>query len=192
MIPIRPAVLLSAALLALPLLAAAAGPGGGRGADAPPALEQDSVIRRIREAYARTNAELPRCERRRQEVMGYSTEGGELEAYVCRGEVVKLVAVFIGHTGYVTEEFYLAGGRPYFVYRVSRSEERPFGKVVATFEDRYYFHAGRLVRWLDGRRSVPPASEEAREQERKVLTLAAELLALAADSAAESEPPLVR
>ncbi|HEX8691771.1 MAG TPA: hypothetical protein VF746_05090 [Longimicrobium sp.] len=176
---IRPTVLLSAALLALSLLAAAAGPGGGRATDAPPRLEQDSVIRRIRAAYARTNAGLPRCERRRRELMDQSTEGGRLDAYVCRGEVVKLVAVLYGETGRATEEFYLAGGRPYFVYRVSLRYERPFGKVASTGEDRFYFQAGRLVRWLRGRRTVPPASPEAREEEREVLARAAELLARA-------------
>jgi len=159
-----PIFLVSMVLLALP----ARGPTGA---------QDDSAIARIRREYAAVNAGLARCEHREQDVFGMSTEGGSLEVYRCGGAIRKLVAVYYGETGQSREEWYLAGDRPFFVYRVGQRYDRPFGKVVRREEERVYLRNGRMIRWIgdDGQaRSV--ATAEARGRMGELSEEAAELL----------------
>ncbi|HEX8245852.1 MAG TPA: hypothetical protein VF541_20225 [Longimicrobium sp.] len=148
-----------------------------RSAARPQPPQADTAIARIRREVAAVHAELPRCARRRLDVFGLSAEGGEMDVYRCGGSIRRITVTFYGETGQASEEWYLAGERPFFVYRVDVRYERPFGRVARREEQRVYLRGDRLLRWLgpDGR-PRPTASAEARGRLRELTERIDELL----------------
>jgi hypothetical protein len=129
--------------------------------------QADTAITRIRREVAAVNAGLPRCSRRTLGVFGHSTEGGEMDVYRCGGSIRHIAVEYMGETGRTSEEWYLAGEQPFFVYSVDQRYDRPFGRIVERQEERLYLRDGRLLRWVgpEGRRATSSAPAAARLRE---------------------------
>jgi hypothetical protein len=104
-----------------------------------------------------------------------STDGGQLEAY-CEGDTIRLlVAEYYGETGDAAYRFYLDRDSLLFVLGESRrgrpNGRDPYPKRTIVEQERFYFTADRLVRWL-GNKNVPQAvtSPEASERASDLLS----------------------
>jgi len=136
----------------------------------------------IRSRYARINRGIRRCQRVEHSVSERfrSLEGDELVAYLCRGSGRKLVVTHYWETSRVVEEYYYWDGRLFFIISRHLRYNRTFGDVVRAEEDRYYFAADQLIRWVGkDRRAVKAAAEEWSKQERELLGKAKALLDVA-------------
>ena len=170
----RVGAFLSAALLCLSLAAPLAASRQARGPD-----EAQFVRRR----YAEIKRRLGRLRRVERDLAGLSAEGGRLVAFFDGDELKALHATFYGETGRALEEYYFDGGRLFFAYTKESRYDKPFGRVVAAPENRFYFRDGRLVRWLDPRgRPVPPARADFAARETDLKASADNLAARARNS----------
>ena len=133
--------------------------------------QEKESISSIRERYAAINKNLAKYRVVKKELSGFSTEGGELVAYIDGASVVKMAATHLGETGRSSEEFYYRGGELLFVFYRRETYDAPMsGKVSKTAEERFYFAGGRLIRWLDSRgRAVAPGRGEYREAQARYL-----------------------
>ncbi len=119
-------------------------------------------IAAIRSRYATINKNLKSYRQVKKEISGYSAEGGELVAYFDGDAIKKIVAQHFGETGKAVEEYYFWNNELMFVFRRESKYDRPLsGKVIATEENRFYFSAGRLIRWIDGKGKQVSASDSA-------------------------------
>ena len=138
---------------------------GAGGADA---------ISAIRRRYSAINRAPAKYRVVKKELSGFSTEGGELVAYLDGESVVKITATHFGETGRSFEEFYYWDGRLFFILHRRETYDEPMsGRVSKTAEERFYFNDGRLIRWLDSRgRAVAPGRGEYREAQARYLDVA--------------------
>ena len=136
----------------------------------------------IRARYARSHCGIQRCRKVERDVSERfrSLEGDNLVAYLCRGPRRKIVVTHYWETGRLVEEYYYWGGQLFFTVSRRLHYNRTFGDVVRVEENRYYFAAAQLIRWVgrDGR-AVRAGGEEWRGQERELLARAKELLVVA-------------
>jgi hypothetical protein len=134
-------------------------------------LQGRDSISSIRGRYAAINRNLSKYRVVKKELSGFSTEGGELVAYVEGASVVKMAATHMGETGRSLEEFYYRDGELIFVFYRRETYDAPMsGRVSKTAEERFYFADGRLIRWLDSRgRAVASARGEYREAQARYL-----------------------
>ena len=143
----------------------------------PAPTQADTAVARIRREYAAVNALLPRCSKQTLDIFGESTEGGSLEVYRCGGEIRKLAATYYGETGQTREEWYLAGERPFCLFRTDLRYERPFSRIVQRIEERVYLRGGEMIRWIgDDGRARATTSAEARARLAEIRESAADLL----------------
>jgi hypothetical protein len=91
----------------------------------------------------------------------------ELEGWVESGTLRKIVARVPGEDGDGSEAYYLEDGKPLFVFGQYRAAA-PDGVTGAQMEDRFYFKAGRLFKWLgaDKQPVSPDSGDFALEAER--------------------------
>lgn len=73
----------------------------------------------------------------------------ELQGWIDGKELRKIIATVPGEDGDGSEEFYLENGQPLFVFRHYSTTNQDTGKVVARYEDRFYFKSGKMFKWLD-------------------------------------------
>lgn len=136
----------------------------------------------IRARYARINRDIQRCKKVEHDVSERfrSLEGDELVAYLCSGARRKIVLTHYWETSRVVEDYYYWEGRLFFIRSRHLRYDGTFGDVVRIEENRYYFAADQLIRWIgkDGR-VVKAGGEEGRKQERELLGKAKELLEVA-------------
>jgi hypothetical protein len=138
-------------------------------------------IAAIRSRYATINKNLKSYRTVKKEISGHSTEGGELVAYFDGDVIKKIVAAHYGETGKATEEYYFWNNELMFVFRRDSRYDRPLsGKVVATEENRFYFGAGRLIRWIDKKGKQVSAKDSVYpEKQSEYLSSAKEFVTLA-------------
>lgn len=116
-----------------------------------PQATEKEIVDRIREHYAYINETVKDSEPVTCELQGYSTEGGELQGWLHFTEeyVKKTRATLYGEMGRRVIECYYWDNDPVFCFEAMSSYDKPFGEVVSVEENRYYFHHGEMVRWLD-------------------------------------------
>lgn len=135
-------------------------------------------IESIRKQYAKIRQKLPETRLAKGDLSGFSAEGGSFKAYL-EGQKPRLIAATLfGETGQANEEFYFdEAGNLLFVFRREHRYDKPFGKTKRTIEQRFYFHAGKMIRWLNSEDQSPNIeSAEFAEQEERILTFAQKLL----------------
>lgn len=168
-------------------------------AAARPALGQQAVtatsgspaaIARIRAEFATIERKASTYRQTKHDVYDFSLEGGELTGFYRGRELRKLHARLFGESWRGTEEYYFANGRLIFIHVVHERYDEPMsGRVQRTFEHRFYFDGGRLIRRI---RTVRPASgsddPSIYDPELPVLLRNAELFAACA-AAAGDDPP---
>jgi hypothetical protein len=137
----------------------------------PASSHAEDPIQTIREHYATINKNAAGYKSVKKELTGFSAEGGELVAYFDGPKIMKIVASHFGEGGKAVEEYYYWDDQLIFVFRKDSSYDKPgSGKVVRTEENRFYFNAGRLIRWVDEKqKQVAPGNSEYPEKEKDYL-----------------------
>jgi hypothetical protein len=107
-------------------------------------------VRAIRQHFTTINKGTRRYKKIKKELAGFSTEGGELIAYLDNQAIVKIVATYFGETGRTLEEYYYWNGELIFVLRKEMTYDQPLsGKVVRSEANRFYFEKRKLIRFID-------------------------------------------
>jgi hypothetical protein len=146
-------------------------------------------IQSIRRQYAAINKRVGRHKKIKKELSGFSLEGGEMVAYFDGPTIVKVVATYYGETGKSLEEYYFANEKLIFVYRKESRYNRPLsGKVVHSYENRFYFADDRLIEWLNSRsRPAPNGIADYQEKQNEYLETSRKFLEGARSKAATIE-----
>ena len=114
-------------------------------------------IQSIRKQYAAINKRASKHRRVNKELSGFSLEGGKLVAYFDGPAIVKIVATYYGESGRSLEEYYYANEKLILVFRKEFRYDKPMsGKVVHTYENRFYFADDRLIEWLNSQGRPAP------------------------------------
>jgi hypothetical protein len=159
-----------------------------------PPHEDTATIAAIRQAYGRIERSIPLYRRIRRDLVGFSNEGGYLDAWFDGPHLRKLEATSFHETGRATEAYYFDGDTLVFVLVVDRHYDRPLsGHVVGRDEERFYFHGTQLIRWIDAARKLrDPASHDAEERSEDIQRTARLLIkcadAVRSDSAGCTAP----
>ena len=160
--------------LCLPLLASLA------------AQTDEELLRGIRERYKFITENLNAFASIEKDIEGESAEGAQMKVYHDNGETILLQATFYGEGGNRTVHQYYHNADLFFVYTVTKlydlSQPEPARQVTRTEEHRYYFHHGRLIRWLvdvnKQRQTRDRASAEFQAAEREIPEQALHLIEL--------------
>ena len=149
------------------------------------------VVSAIRQRYATINQNLAKYRTVKKELMGFSTEGGELTAYSEGPEIRKIVALFQGESGRALEEYYYWNDELQFVYRKDDTYSEPrSGKVTSSVETRFYFENGKLIRWLNNKgKPMRSGSDQFAEHQKTYLSNSALFVAGARSRKATIEAP---
>lgn len=158
-------------------------------------LAEEPIIDKIRQEYNATQQAMSSLTETNTDIDGYSTDGGHATVYRDRNKTIRLIKVdFYGESGKVHEEYYYRAGVLFFAfhqhhhynvpYYVTPELAREIGSGVAfdpdktiISEDRYYFHNGRMVRWLnDKKEKVNTRSVAFTQRQGEVLNFSTELL----------------
>lgn len=127
----------------------------------------EAFIRKIRKEYARINSDSLKWRTVYKDIMGASTEGGDMTNYYFGKDEEKAVTNFLGEMGRARTEYYFEDGKLIFEFEIHKFYDRPMtGKVVRTEENRYYFHNQSLIRWIgtkgqvEGKKLYPDKEKE--------------------------------
>jgi hypothetical protein len=120
----------------------------------------------IRARYGAINRDLPRYAVATLRLNDYAAEGADITAHFEGDELKKLVISYLAETDPGKEEYYFAQGSPFFIFRYKRRAADGNSSRNEVDENRFYFAAGRLIRWIDenGRLLVIDQPEARREQ----------------------------
>ncbi len=98
----------------------------------------------------------------------------QLDGWFDGAAVRKIVAVVPGEDGDGHEEYYFENGQPLFVFRQYRSA----GSKPVRVEDRFYFTAGRLTKWVGSdKKPVAPGGGDFKSEAERLTTNATNFLA---------------
>lgn len=115
-----------------------------------------------------------------KDVEGISLEGTEA-AYFSSGKGLrKVTAKSYGETFNATTELYYSGEELIFVYRKFNRYDTQIGmtpppKVVSVKESRFYFSGGKLIKFLDGKKSVKKTTKFWDDSENEIRDLSDKL-----------------
>ena len=148
--------------------------------------QTDDRIELIRANFKYINSSLDKFDKKVIELpseLSESTEGGELVAYAESGKLRKLVLGNYSESGKVIIEYYFTENELFFCFVQKSTYNVPFTvdeerakemgldewfdeEKTEVEENRYYYHDGLLIRWIDedGNR-VDSTSREFREKE---------------------------
>lgn len=131
----------------------------------------EDAITRIRRHYKYINENLNNFDKVELELAGFSTEGGQLTGWSYMGNPKKAVAEHYGEMGKVLEEYYFFDSDLLFSLRIRSNYDQPHGNVVSKVVERFYFHQGKLIRYLDNDKKEVSRDDKryAMEQERVML-----------------------
>lgn len=111
------------------------------------------LISIIREKYGAIEYNLKYYKEVKKDLMGESTEGGELKGFTKDGELKKIIASYYGEMGKLTEEYYFSDKKLFFGFTTAYEYNKPINfedsKVERKIENRYYFNNDLLIKWLD-------------------------------------------
>ena len=117
-----------------------------------PVKNEEELISDIRQKFKEINQNTASYKMKSKELMGESTEGGELKSYYQNEELKKVVATYFGEMGKLIEEYYFSKNKVFLAFTQQYSYDKPMyvegSKVEKIDENRYYFHNSKLVRWL--------------------------------------------
>lgn len=146
-------------------------------------------LQSIRRQYLTINKRVGRYKKVKKELSGFSLEGGEMVAYFDGPAIVKIVANHYGETGKSLEEYYFANEKLIFVYfKESRYSQPLSGKVIHSYENRFYFANDRLIDWRNSRgRPAPNGAADYQQKQDEYLEASRKFLEGARSKAATIE-----
>lgn len=116
-------------------------------------LSEEDIIANIKKQFTEINQSTNSYDVNVVEILGESTEGGELKSYTQNGELKKMVVSYFGEMGKLVEEYYFFKEQLFFAFIQRYSYDKPIyvehSKVEKIEEERYYFHKDKLIRWLN-------------------------------------------
>ena len=146
-----------------------------------PARADDAAQTRAR--YAAVEKAVPKLKPVTRDLDGYSGERGELTAYFRNGAPVKMVARHYFNTFRLIDELYFWQGRLFFVletkedYDVASDDVAARWRIHSRSQDRFYFDAGKLSRWINSNGQTIRSGADFAEHEKEQLQFAREMLA---------------
>lgn len=156
-------------------------------------MADNNEITHIRNEYKKIHDAISTFKTIRVELNDYSTDGGGAIAYTDNNNHIRLIKVeFYGESGKIFEEYYYENQLLIFVFQERHKYNVPYyvtpeiakdaggvyfdPKKTKVTEDRYYFKAGKMIRWLDNSKSeVDINSQEFHETEKAVLEFSNEV-----------------
>ena len=131
------------------------------------AADDDSRILQIKSEYKAIRDTLHSMSLIEAVLMGYSAEGGGAIGYLGKSGQLRLIEVsFYGEMGKIIKEYYFNNEELFFVFIQEHRYNVPFNidqnlakkigsepfdpRKTAIKENRFYFHQGELIRWIDG------------------------------------------
>lgn len=116
-------------------------------------FDKEKAVLHIRELFNKINEQAKNAEIIEKDMMGESTEGGQLKAYKYAGEIIKLIMLSFGENGKVAKEYYFENQQLIFAFTKEEYYDRPMyvlgSKISKTVENRYYFYNEELFKWLN-------------------------------------------
>lgn len=138
--------------------------------------EKDStelIILKIRKEYVSINADYKKYRISLKDIMGLSTEGGELKNYYDGDELKKSVLNLFGEMGKSIREYYFAGKQVFFCYERNTEYDKPIYKndmrIKKIEENRYYFNREKMIRWIGASGKIVPSDQYAEQTLRLLL-----------------------
>jgi hypothetical protein len=132
------------------------------------------IILKIRKEFVNINADSKKYRISLKDIMGLSTEGGELKNYYDGDELKKSVLTLFGEMGKSIREYYFAGEQVFFCYERNTEYDKPgYSKdmhIKKIEENKYYFDKEKLIRWLGPSGKIVP-SDQYKEQTQMLLSL---------------------
>jgi hypothetical protein len=112
------------------------------------------IIEQIREQYKTVNTNQTKYRLLEKDLMGETTEGGFLVAYIDQQDIRKVITTYYGETGKAITEYYFNHGDLFFSlvkeYHYNKPIDQPGSKIASVKEDRHYFSNNKMIRWLRG------------------------------------------
>jgi hypothetical protein len=142
---------------------------------------QEPSVQDIRRHYNQINRSLRNYSRVDRDLVGHSSEGGDLSAYFSGRSPRKIETRLFGCRHQSHTEYYFRNGRLAFVYNVRLGDTGVYERrILSRRDERFYFSGGRLIRWLGSdKKPLSTSSPQARRQERELLQDARRWLRLA-------------
>lgn len=113
-------------------------------------IAQYQTIESESDNYTREVIELP----------DVSTEGGEIIYHYKGQEIKKIVENIYGELGRAESTYYFWDAQLFFVFTQDYKYEKPVymedNSIKEIVENRYYFHNGKLISWLDQEKNKVP------------------------------------
>lgn len=135
-------------------------------------------IAMINKEYSNINKDSAKYKITEEDILGHSTEGGELIKYF-EGQILrKAVLTLYGETGQTTSEYYFMKGELIFIYKKNKKYQSPIymGKteIKSREENKFYFKNQKLIRWVDNDSKITdeflyPEKEEQLLDELKII-----------------------
>ncbi|MES2063488.1 MAG: hypothetical protein V4456_16285 [Bacteroidota bacterium] len=131
------------------------------------------TIEKIREEYKIVNENQTKYHLLEKDLIGETTEGGFLAAYLDGRDLRKIKATYYKETGKVIEEYYFNQNELFFAFVQEYYYNKPIyeqgSKIASIKEDRYYFNKKLLLKWLNNRKTKDAKSKEFMSERLKVI-----------------------
>ena len=111
---------------------------------------KEDAIQEIKSHFDRINEELEQFTHVQLLLNNYSSNGTLLDGYTKDGAVQMIKVEALNKKTRQNEVFYFNDGQVVFVFRKRLRFDRPFGKIIETKIDRFFFLGDKLVSYLDG------------------------------------------
>lgn len=116
--------------------------------------DTSKIIEQIREQYKLVNINQTKYRMLEKDLMGETTEGGFMTAYIDQQYLRKIVTTYYKETGKVIIEYYFNHKDLFFAfakeYHYNKPIDQPGSKVASVKQDRYYVSNKKMIRWLQG------------------------------------------
>lgn len=146
---------------------------------------ENEVINDIRSKFKIINNNCNSYEKVDKDLMGHSTEGGNIKAFYDKTDLKKIIAYYYGETGKVINEYYLWDDKVFFIFTRNFVYNSPITMTIndpsigleaydesktKIKENRYYFSKNKLIQWMDpDKKKVNRESKEFLDKQTELL-----------------------
>jgi hypothetical protein len=137
-------------------------------------LDTTQIINNIKKQFIETNTNVKKFKKVEKEILGESSEGGEIIIFYNKNIIKKIVVTHFGEMGQNTTEYYYGLKKElFFIFKKTSHYNKPIyiknSKIKYTEENRYYFFENNLIRWLDNKKKTVNSKSKKFNEEFKAL-----------------------